>query len=60
MKSALRSGVDGVVLFARLALQVLKEKLSTHRRGGRNVVGVSFNTTRNVLGFQSEAIKKNN
>jgi len=42
MKSALRSGVDGMVLFARLALEVLKEKISTRRRGGRNIVCVSF------------------
>jgi len=42
MKSALRNVVDDVVLFARLVLRVLKEKLSTRRRGGRNVVSVSF------------------
>jgi hypothetical protein len=31
-----------VGLFARLALQVLKEKLSARRREGRNVVSVCF------------------
>ena len=42
MKSAVRNEVDDVVLFARLALQVLKEKLSARRREGRNVVSVCF------------------
>jgi hypothetical protein len=42
MKNTLRSGVDGVVLFARLALQVLKKKPSTRHGGGRNVESVGF------------------
>lgn len=41
MESALRNGEDGMILFVRLALQVLKEKIST-RKGGRNVLSASF------------------
>jgi hypothetical protein len=58
MARSVRSGGGGLLLFPRLALQVLKENLSPGK-GGRNIVS-AVNIRLKVIGFQREVIKGNN